>query len=308
MRTQTCRCPAISHSGRFRHDCCLCTSERNPSREKKDKVADKRPDFSATDLEVALPDKKVAEVKRPPLIKEPVYQSKDPKYGVVAFGPDVKSHIWLVFDSVPDPLRPGTAKDLMYVDRNGDGDLTDPGERVEAFVDKRPVHYSIGGLRHPQYEKYLEFDVGEVLGHQGLKVNVLWYRGQDRPCIVSLKRRTFASKVFASKPEDAPVIHVEPQPDTEPAVKKSEEKTTAKDSATHKSDATTIGQWEYKALGQSEIASTDYKKLGYEVGLERGLNELGKQGWELVAFQPPFLDSVTRIERPALYVFKRAKK
>jgi hypothetical protein len=94
-------------------------------------------------------------------------------------------------------------------------------------------------------------------------------------------------------------------------VKKVDEKKSDKESdpaGADKGDATATRQWEYKALGQGEIAAIDYKKLGYEVGLERGLNELGKQGWELVAFQPPMLDPLTRIERPALYVFKRHKK
>jgi hypothetical protein len=49
--------------------------------------------------------------------KEPAYKGK-PKYCLLVFGPEAKTKIWVVLD--------GTT---LYVDRDGDGDLTDPGER-----------------------------------------------------------------------------------------------------------------------------------------------------------------------------------
>lgn len=49
--------------------------------------------------------------------KEPAYQGK-PKYCLLAFGPEAKTKIWVVLDGTD-----------VYVDRNGNGDLTDPGER-----------------------------------------------------------------------------------------------------------------------------------------------------------------------------------
>ena len=55
------------------------------------------------------------------IAKEPAYKSK-PKYCRLVFGPEAKTRIWLVFDD-----------DILYIDRNGNGDLTDPGERVEAY-------------------------------------------------------------------------------------------------------------------------------------------------------------------------------
>ncbi|HEV3448532.1 MAG TPA: hypothetical protein VG099_28095, partial [Gemmataceae bacterium] len=38
--------------------------------------------------------------------KEPVYQSKGPKYCLLTFGREGKTRVWLVFDSVPNPLLP----------------------------------------------------------------------------------------------------------------------------------------------------------------------------------------------------------
>jgi hypothetical protein len=54
------------------------------------------------------------------IVKEPVYRST-PKYGLLVFGPEAKTRIWLVQDA-----------DLLYVDRNGNGDLTEAGKRVAA--------------------------------------------------------------------------------------------------------------------------------------------------------------------------------
>lgn len=50
--------------------------------------------------------------------KEPEYKSKDPRYGLLLFGRDASVRVWVVLDG-----------DVIYLDRNGDGDLTDPNER-----------------------------------------------------------------------------------------------------------------------------------------------------------------------------------
>lgn len=51
--------------------------------------------------------------------KEPTYATKQPRYCLLVFGPEVKTRVWLVADG-----------DILYIDRNGNGDLTEPGERV----------------------------------------------------------------------------------------------------------------------------------------------------------------------------------
>jgi hypothetical protein len=86
--------------------------------------------------------------------KEPAYRTKAPKYGLLAFGPEGKDCVWLVHDG-----------DALYVDRNGNGDLTEPGEKVAA--EKKPG-------RDPQEDGY-NFDVGDVTvggrTHKGLVVS-----------------------------------------------------------------------------------------------------------------------------------------
>jgi hypothetical protein len=54
------------------------------------------------------------------LVKEPAYQTKSPKYALLVFGPEARLRIWIVLDG-----------ETLYVDRNGNGDLTERGERFE---------------------------------------------------------------------------------------------------------------------------------------------------------------------------------
>jgi hypothetical protein len=64
--------------------------------------------------------------------KAPVYKTKTPRYGLLVFGPEAADRAWLVFDG-----------DTLYVDRNGNGDLTEPGKKVAAKTDKSqdPAEY-----------------------------------------------------------------------------------------------------------------------------------------------------------------------
>src|SRR5262250_2615532 len=74
------------------------------------------------------------------IAKEPAYRHK-PKYCLLVFGNDAKFRVWLVLDG-----------DVLYVDCNGNGDLTERDERV---VPERPDNGSPGvtltepdGTRH----------------------------------------------------------------------------------------------------------------------------------------------------------------
>src|SRR5262249_28305053 len=50
--------------------------------------------------------------------KEPAYRAK-PKYCLAVFGPEARTRVWLVLDG-----------DVLYADRNGDGDLTAKDKRI----------------------------------------------------------------------------------------------------------------------------------------------------------------------------------
>jgi hypothetical protein len=78
----------------------------------------------------------LAKLERP-VLKEPVYHS-NPKYCLLVFGPEANIKIWLVQDG-----------DVLYVDRNGNGDLTEAGKRFTA--EKRQ-----------DGDDYLVFKLGDV--------------------------------------------------------------------------------------------------------------------------------------------------
>lgn len=54
------------------------------------------------------------------IANEPLYQTQAPRYCLLVFGPEARFRVWLVQDG-----------DVLYVDRDGSGDLTQPGKRVE---------------------------------------------------------------------------------------------------------------------------------------------------------------------------------
>src|SRR5262245_22972882 len=53
------------------------------------------------------------------LTREPDYQTRLPKYCLLVFGPEAKARVWLVLDG-----------NDLYLDRDGTGDLSKPGNRV----------------------------------------------------------------------------------------------------------------------------------------------------------------------------------
>lgn len=81
--------------------------------------------------------------------KEPAYKTH-PKYCLLVFGPEPKNRFWLVQDG-----------DTLYVDRNGNGDLTAPDKRAQ--------------LKNGGNQNYRNFDAGEIhdgsLTHTGLSVS-----------------------------------------------------------------------------------------------------------------------------------------
>lgn len=80
--------------------------------------------------------------------KEPEYQSR-PHYVLLVFGPKAEQQAWLVLDD-----------EVLYIDRNGDGDLTEPDERVPLDVEAtKKINVAPG-----TYKGMNVFQVGTVAG------------------------------------------------------------------------------------------------------------------------------------------------
>lgn len=92
------------------------------------------------------------------LIKEPVYQAK-PKYCLLVFGPEAKTKVWLVIDG-----------DTLYVDRNGNGDITEKDERIDMpRFEKPPISSLLAGQRTVKAGNIQD---GHLL-HTGLEITQL---------------------------------------------------------------------------------------------------------------------------------------
>src|SRR5262249_29589650 len=74
------------------------------------------------------------------ITKEPAYEAT-PQYCLLVFGPKAETRVWLVLDG-----------DILYVDRNSNGDLTDKDERV---VRTERVEWGEGAWRD-------EYDAGTI--------------------------------------------------------------------------------------------------------------------------------------------------
>lgn len=88
--------------------------------------------------------------------KLPTLQSAKPEYCLLVFGADAHKRVWLVRDG-----------NVLYVDRNGNGDLTDPDDRVE--VNREESNLDDGIL----YFHAGNIPDGERL-HKDLRVS--WYK------------------------------------------------------------------------------------------------------------------------------------
>jgi hypothetical protein len=131
------------------------------------------------------------------IAKEPAYQSKSPSYGLLVFGPEAKSRAWVVLDG-----------DILYVDRNCNGDLTEAGERLVIKNPKRNkkkpgtssavdsahvVITDLGGAKHRLTFRLTSIGVGIDAKCHGSQYVGSTYRDD---------------MVFADRPQDAPIVHL----------------------------------------------------------------------------------------------------
>jgi RNA polymerase sigma factor (sigma-70 family) len=91
------------------------------------------------------------------IVKEPRYTNQ-PYYALLALGPEAKKRVWLVVDG-----------ETLYVDRNGNGDLTEANERIQ-----KPKKIEVA----PGMYKWMDsFDIGEL---DGLRLRLdFWVRDKD---------------------------------------------------------------------------------------------------------------------------------
>jgi hypothetical protein len=136
--------------------------------------------------------------------KEPAYKTKDPRYCLLVFGPKADYRVWLVLDG-----------NTLYVDRNGNGDLTEAEESTrpqERHTD--PCSFKPVTIQGPdgKAEENLEFVLFGWFDYTAGKATPEVF-----PAVfVSWKGRHFGSWgdengpcLWGRKPQEAPVLHVD---------------------------------------------------------------------------------------------------
>jgi hypothetical protein len=136
--------------------------------------------------------------------KEPAYKTK-PKYCLLVFGPEAKTRIWLIEDG-----------DTFYVDRNGNGDLTEPGEAVEA-TDRREFMTSDEKGNEVPYRdrKYVvgTLSAAKTSNHTDFKVSRYQIGKEPPEYVISGKVNGITlqyagwGSILADSPATAPIIH-----------------------------------------------------------------------------------------------------
>jgi hypothetical protein len=150
--------------------------------------------------------------------KQPTYQSKSPKYCLLVFGHKAETRVWLALDLVSEPWESRGEGNVLYVDRNGNGDLTEPGERVECTMREQAFIVSFSPKPAISYSPH--FEIGDIVErdgntrHAALTLDVGSPVQDYRPCSLSLKINERDTQWaggqllrFADRPEDAPIIH-----------------------------------------------------------------------------------------------------
>lgn len=126
--------------------------------------------------------------------KEPSYESKSPKYALLTFGSAAPTRVWLVFDG-----------HRVFVDRNGNGDLTEAGESftpdreesTDAF-DVFVVPYVSAGKQKHKNLRITRFSRDG--SKAGVSIEIADFGQQSAGAD---RNGTLA---FASRPADAPVV------------------------------------------------------------------------------------------------------
>src|ERR1044072_7148841 len=72
------------------------------------------------------------------ILKEPAYRTAQPRHCLAVFGPKAEARVWMVLDG-----------DTLFVDRNGNRDLTEAGEKVKCdpnLKGKDEVQFNTGKI------------------------------------------------------------------------------------------------------------------------------------------------------------------
>jgi hypothetical protein len=133
------------------------------------------------------------------IAKEPAYVCKQPLYGLYVFGPKATTRVWAVFDkSTPDKAE----YDVLYFDRNANGDLTESSKRIVGAGGS----FRIGDLADPATgDVHTDVNISRRPEPDGsVMIHMKWKGKHDLAGGYSPEPGPYTQ--FTPKPADAPVM------------------------------------------------------------------------------------------------------
>jgi RNA polymerase sigma factor (sigma-70 family) len=126
--------------------------------------------------------------------KQPSYQTT-PRYCLLLFGPEGKSRVWLVLDG-----------DTLYIDRNGNGDLTERGEAVQSADprDGEVISFKVDALLDDGRTKHTNLYVHAITPDKERKAPRYW---DVRVDVADRYRQAARVLKLGDRPQDAPLVH-----------------------------------------------------------------------------------------------------
>lgn len=126
------------------------------------------------------------------LVKEPAYHAA-PRYCLLVMGPAAKSRVWLALDGTD-----------LYVDRNRNGNLTDPGERVAG----KEGLFTIGDLVEADGKtRYTNVTLGLDRRYPIGDGRVLVKQFEIRATVPE-KYQVGSEPLFSPQASEAPIVHL----------------------------------------------------------------------------------------------------
>jgi hypothetical protein len=143
------------------------------------------------------------------IVREPRYVAK-PLYALFLFGPKASVKVWAVLDKSKPTLG---YYDVLYFDKDADGDLTDHGERFTGTYNERGARAGmaltipVGDYRVPgtdRVHKKLRFSTIRKTGRKGIWFTMLWC-GKE---VISggASATGMDSTIYGPTPDKAPVL------------------------------------------------------------------------------------------------------
>ncbi len=131
------------------------------------------------------------------IAKEPAYQSGLPKYCLLVFGPEAKTRVWLVVDG-----------NELYIDRNGNGDLTEPGECIRADASGKRLDFRAGTIQEANGgSRSIDLRLRNFNAANGkCEGLIITLDGQRKQFVGFDEANPFR---FAHRPRHAPIVHLE---------------------------------------------------------------------------------------------------